>query len=122
ADHRHAFARVDLQRGFIQQRKMAVGDGHAIQGDERNFLTVPRACAIMWPMTRIKLTAAALVLGATVFAQPRLTFDYSAMAKRIVQQLALKPGERVMSLAHPGTFEELQAYTRYGGRGGGRTH
>jgi leucyl aminopeptidase (aminopeptidase T) len=64
-------------------------------------------------MTRIKLTAAALVLGATVFAQPRLTFDYSAMAKRIVQQLALKPGERVMSLAHPGVFDDLQPYIRY---------
>ena len=64
-------------------------------------------------MTRIRLTAAALVLGATVFAQPRLTFDYSAMAKRIVQQLALKPGERVMSLAHPGLFEDLQPYIRY---------
>jgi leucyl aminopeptidase (aminopeptidase T) len=64
-------------------------------------------------MTRIKLTAAAMALGATVFAQPRLTFDYSAMAKRIVQQLALKPGERVMSLAHPGVFEDLLPYIRY---------
>jgi leucyl aminopeptidase (aminopeptidase T) len=64
-------------------------------------------------MTRIKLTAAAMVLGATVFAQPRLTFDYAAMATRIVQQLALKPGERVMLLAHPGLFEDLQPYIRY---------
>jgi leucyl aminopeptidase (aminopeptidase T) len=67
----------------------------------------------MWAMTRIKLTAAAMVLGATVFAQPRLTFDYPAMAKRIVQQLALKPGERVMSITHPGLFDDLLPYIRY---------
>jgi hypothetical protein len=46
-------------------------------------------------------------------AQPRLTFDYPAMAKRLVQQLALKPGERVMSLAHPGLFAELVPHVRY---------
>jgi leucyl aminopeptidase (aminopeptidase T) len=63
-------------------------------------------------MTRIRL-AAALALGATVFAQPRQSFDYPAMAKRIVQQLALKPGERVMSIAHPGVFEDLLPYVRY---------
>ena len=67
----------------------------------------------MTPMTRIKLTALALVLGATVCAQPRLTLDYPAMARRIVQQLALNPGERVMELAHPGVFEELLPYIRY---------
>jgi hypothetical protein len=44
----------------------------------------------------------AVVIATTVFAQPRLTLDYAAIAKRIVQQLALKPGERVMSIAHPG--------------------
>jgi leucyl aminopeptidase (aminopeptidase T) len=30
-----------------------------------------------------------------------------------VQQLALKPGERVLSIAHPGTFEDLLPYLRY---------
>ena len=40
-------------------------------------------------------------------AQPRLTLDYAAMAGRIVQQLALEPGERVLSVAHPGTFADL---------------
>jgi aminopeptidase len=66
----------------------------------------------MATMTRIRL-AAALALGATVFAQPRQSFDYPAMATRIVQQLALKPGERVMSIAHPGVFEDLLPYVRY---------
>src|SRR5580692_5554342 len=64
-------------------------------------------------MRRIIVTALALVLGTAAAAQPRLTLDYPAMARRIVQQLALKPGERVMSLAHPGVFEDLLPYIRY---------
>jgi len=48
-----------------------------------------------------------------VAAQPRLTLDYPAIAKRLVQQLALKPGERVMSLAHPGVFDDLLPHIRY---------
>jgi aminopeptidase len=53
------------------------------------------------------------VCAATVAAQPRLTFDYPAIARRLVQQLALRPGERVLSLAHPGTFDDLLPYIRY---------
>src|SRR5471032_779838 len=64
-------------------------------------------------MKRIIVTALALVLGVTASAQPRLTLDYPAMAKRIVQQLALKPGERVISIAHPGVFYDLLPYIRY---------
>ena len=56
---------------------------------------------------------AALVCGTTLVAQPRFTFDNSALAKRIVQQLALKPGERVASVAHPGIFADLLPYIRY---------
>jgi hypothetical protein len=44
---------------------------------------------------------------------PRLTLDYPAIARRLVAQLALKPGERVMSLAHPALFEELLPQIRY---------
>jgi leucyl aminopeptidase (aminopeptidase T) len=54
-----------------------------------------------------------LALAVTISAQPRLTLDYPAMAKRIVAQLALTPGERVLSIAHPGTFAELIPYIRY---------
>lgn len=59
--------------------------------------------------------AAAAILGVAAGAQSsrRLTFDYPAMARRIVQQLALKPGERVISLAHPGHFDDLVPYLRY---------
>jgi hypothetical protein len=60
------------------------------------------------------VAALAAVCVASVGAQaPRLTFDYAAMAKRIVQQLALRPGERVMSLTHPGFFDGLVPYIRY---------
>lgn len=56
-----------------------------------------------------------LTFGATLTmtAQPRLTLDYPAMARRLVQQLGLKPGERVMSIAHPGLFAELMPHVRY---------
>jgi leucyl aminopeptidase (aminopeptidase T) len=62
-----------------------------------------------WPLAAL----AVLACGAAVLAQPRLSFDYSAMAKRIVQQLALEPGERVVSIAHPGTFAALIPFIRY---------
>ena len=58
--------------------------------------------------------AAAIVLGsAAILAQPRMSFDYPAVARRLVQQLALQPGERVLSIAHPGTFAPLIPYVRY---------
>src|SRR5213080_3174591 len=63
--------------------------------------------------TRSFLLGVALAGAATAAAQPRFTFDYPAIAKTIVRQLALKPGERVMSLAHPGTFADLLPYIRY---------
>jgi leucyl aminopeptidase (aminopeptidase T) len=64
---------------------------------------------------RMRFSAVLLTVScaAAVAAQPRLTFDYSGIARRLVQQLALKPGERVMSLAHPGMFDDLLPYVRY---------
>ena len=64
-------------------------------------------------MRRFPLGLPAAACVATLAAQPRLTLDYAAIAKRIVQQLALRPGERVMSIAHPGTFDDLQPWIRY---------
>ena len=64
-------------------------------------------------MNRTALAFGASLIAAAVAAQPRLTLDYSAMAKRIVQQLALTPGERVISLAMPGTWTELALRIRY---------
>jgi leucyl aminopeptidase (aminopeptidase T) len=65
-------------------------------------------------MRRIALLVVVpLMLAAVLAAQPRLTFDYPAIAKRLVAQLALKKGERVMSIAHPGVFDDLLPYIRY---------
>jgi leucyl aminopeptidase (aminopeptidase T) len=46
-------------------------------------------------------------------AQPRLTMDWAGMARTLVERLALAPGERVMSVAHPGLFEQLMPHLRY---------
>lgn len=46
-------------------------------------------------------------------AQPRLTLDYPTMARVIVERLSLRPGERVLSVAHPGTFAEMIPHIRY---------
>jgi leucyl aminopeptidase (aminopeptidase T) len=64
-------------------------------------------------MRRVPLVIVPLLFAATIVAQPRLTLDHPAMARRLVQQLALKPGERVISIAHPGVFEDLLPYIRY---------
>jgi aminopeptidase len=64
-------------------------------------------------MRRILFGFVSLVFAATVTAQPRLALDYSAIATRLIQQLALQPGERVLSIAHPGVFEDLLPYIRY---------
>ncbi len=64
-------------------------------------------------MRRVPFVIGPLIFAAALAAQPRLTFDYSAIAKRLVQQLALKPGERVLSIAHPGIFDDLLPYIRY---------
>jgi leucyl aminopeptidase (aminopeptidase T) len=64
-------------------------------------------------MRRAPLVLIPLLFAVTIAAQPRLTLDYPAIAKRLVQQLALRPGERVLSIAHPGTFDDLLPYVRY---------
>jgi len=63
--------------------------------------------------TIVPLIMMPIVLAVTLTAQPRLTFDYHAIAKRLVRQLGLKPGERVLSIAHPGVFDDLIPYIRY---------
>ena len=52
-------------------------------------------------------------MGQLLVAQPRLTLDYPAMAKRLVAQLALKPGEKVLSLAQAGIMADLLPHLRY---------
>src|SRR5438552_5742381 len=57
--------------------------------------------------------AAEILQPRTLFAQPRLTLDYPAMARRIVAQLALKPGEKVMAIAQAGVMADLLPHLRY---------
>jgi len=66
-------------------------------------------------MRSLPFAAAALALVSVAAAAqaPRLTFDYPAIARRLVQQLALKPGERVLSVTHPGLFDDLVPHIRY---------
>jgi hypothetical protein len=45
--------------------------------------------------------------------QSQLTLDYPAIAERIVRQLDLKPGEKVLSLAQPGLVDSLVPELRY---------
>ena len=64
-------------------------------------------------MRRFPLGLLTIAFAATLVAQPRLRLDYPAMARKLVGQLALKRGERVMSVAHPGVFDDLLPYIRY---------
>jgi hypothetical protein len=57
-----------------------------------------------------------LVLSATAFPQsvpPRFTVQWEALAAHIVERLDLQPGERFLTVAHPGLFDELIPYLRY---------
>lgn len=60
------------------------------------------------------------LVGAPVHAQasgqpalPQRTMQWQALAARIVQQLQLEPGERVLLVAQPGVFTELVPLLRY---------
>ncbi len=57
--------------------------------------------------------AGAVAVRPLLLAQPRLTLDYSAMAKRLVAQLAVKPGEKVLSIAQAGVMADLLPHVRY---------
>lgn len=46
-------------------------------------------------------------------ALPQRTMQWPALAARIVAQLQLEPGERVISVAQPGVFEEIVPFIRY---------
>jgi Thermophilic metalloprotease (M29) len=56
------------------------------------------------------MPASALLAGIILMSQasaPPPTLDYPALAERLVQQMALQPGEKVLLLSHPGDFEPL---------------
>jgi hypothetical protein len=55
----------------------------------------------------------ALVTPARSAAQAQFSFDWPAIATRLVTQLAPQPGEKLLILAHPGLFEDLIPHLRY---------
>lgn len=56
---------------------------------------------------------ATLVHAARPAAQAQFSFDWPAIAARLVAQLAPQPGEKILILAHPGFFEDLIPHLRY---------
>lgn len=59
------------------------------------------------------LIAVGVVCTPTLTAQMQFSLDGPAIARKLVQQLALQPGEKVLSVAHPGMFEALLPHIRY---------
>jgi hypothetical protein len=56
----------------------------------------------------------ASVAAASLSAQPaQFSFDYPAIAERVVRQLRLQPGETVLLVAMPGMFEDLVPHLRH---------
>ena len=54
------------------------------------------------------------VVSVTLAAQPaQFSFDYPAIAGRVIQQLHLQPGEKVLIVAMPGMFEDLVPHLRH---------
>ena len=54
-----------------------------------------------------------LVAPARSTAQAQFSFDWPAIATRLVAQLAPQPGEKLLILTHPGLFEDLIPHLRY---------
>jgi aminopeptidase len=88
---------------------------NALAAPLRDNAPMKRAAPVALFLSSLVAVAAAVprVRLAAQPLPPRLTLDYPAMARRIVAQLALKPGERVMALAHPGMFDDLLPHIRY---------
>jgi len=55
----------------------------------------------------------AAMVSSAASAQPPRALDWPAIADRLVRQLALAPGERVLIVVHPGVFEDLVPHVRY---------
>jgi hypothetical protein len=64
-------------------------------------------------VTALLLTSFLAAGASAQSVPPRFTLDYEAMARRIVERLALEPGETFLAVAHPGLFDELIPHLRY---------
>ena len=65
---------------------------------------------------QVFLVIALAVSSSSTHAQtspPKLTLDWKGIAEEIVERLDLQKGEKVIALAHPGTFREVIPHFRY---------
>jgi hypothetical protein len=65
------------------------------------------------PITAAACAVLVLVALERPSAQPQFSFDWPAIASRLVAQLAPQPGEKLLIVAHPGMFEDLIPHLRY---------
>ncbi|HVS12602.1 MAG TPA: aminopeptidase [Thermoanaerobaculia bacterium] len=70
------------------------------------------------PTARAALVLLSLPLFAAATASlaqapPQLDMRWPEMARKVVERLALEPGERVLAVSAPGVFEELVPHLRY---------
>jgi Thermophilic metalloprotease (M29) len=65
------------------------------------------------PITAAACAVLVLIAPERPSAQPQFSFDWPAIASRLVAQLAPQPGEKLLILAHPGMFEDLIPHLRY---------
>jgi hypothetical protein len=72
--------------------------------------------AALGSLSRRLIFPLALLVAGAAFAQnplPQQSMQWRALAERIVEQLQLEPGEKVISLSRPGMFDELIPHLRY---------
>ena len=70
----------------------------------------------MRPMRTMLAAASALLVlagGGPAQTQAQFSFDWPAIAARLVTQLAPRPGEKILILSHSGMFEDLVPHLRY---------
>jgi hypothetical protein len=64
-----------------------------------------------WKTTIVLMTVA--LLAAPALHADEESPDWEAIAERVVRQMALGPGEKVLLVSHPGSSEELVLHLRY---------
>jgi hypothetical protein len=67
----------------------------------------------MRPAAWLLCALVTLATPSNTAAQAQFSFDWPAVATRLVTQLAPQPGEKLLIVAHPGMFEELVPHLRY---------
>lgn len=80
------------------------------------ILSKARPVAAAISLGLLKASGALMIAGigvAPVQAQVGRDLDYEALAKRMVAQMALQPGERVLTIAYPGKLDKLWPFVRY---------